>query len=333
MKKVLLFGPPFFNYTQQVKVELESLGYTVDYFNDRPSDISFEKAILRLRPSILNKRIEHYLASVLEKTKDKQYHLILIINGRVLRRDFVRKLVERNPTAHSVLYLWDSLRLYPDAQALFSEVDVSYSFDSKDCEDHAELTQLPLFYHRAFAQVAERSSEASFDLISVCTAHPNRYQFMQELFPKLRAQGVRLYSYMYLNRLQYLYYRMTNQAFRHARRQDFSFRALPMEQYLEKLALSRCVFDMNHEGQTGLTMRTIETLGAKKKLITSNRRIEQYDFYDPANILIIDPGKEAVDQILDFLKSDYREIPESVYRKYSIQQFVKTLIGGDDEQV
>ena len=51
---------------------------------------------------------------------------------------------------------------------------------------------------------------------------------------------------------------------------------------------SRCVLDSAQEGQMGLTIRVLEALGAKKKLITTNEDIVNYDFYNEENIYVYD---------------------------------------------
>ena len=42
---------------------------------------------------------------------------------------------------------------------------------------------------------------------------------------------------------------------------------------------SKIIIDIQHPLQSGLTMRTIEVLGLKKKMITTNEGIKKYSFY------------------------------------------------------
>ena len=60
------------------------------------------------------------------------------------------------------------------------------------------------------------------------------------------------------------------------------------KQVTDYIGNSRVVLDLPHPMQTGLTMRTIEAIGSKKKLITTNVDIVNYDFYNPKNILLIE---------------------------------------------
>ena len=47
----------------------------------------------------------------------------------------------------------------------------------------------------------------------------------------------------------------------------------------------RCVVDVENPGQHGLTMRSIEIIGLKRKFITTNPDIVNYDFYNSNNMI------------------------------------------------
>lgn len=81
---------------------------------------------------------------------------------------------------------------------------------------------------------------------------------------------------------------------------------------------------MQHNKQSGLTMRTLETLGAKKKLITSNIDIKRYDFYNENNIFIIED--ENLEGINEFINKDYEDINQDIYEKYSLRSWVETIV-------
>jgi hypothetical protein len=70
-------------------------------------------------------------------------------------------------------------------------------------------------------------------------------------------------------------------------------------------------------------MRTFEVLGKEKKLITTNKNIEDYDFYHTSNILVIDRLNPAVDK--NFIDVDYQRLPLNIYYKYSIDGLLKDI--------
>ena len=77
-------------------------------------------------------------------------------------------------------------------------------------------------------------------------------------------------------------------------------------------------------------MRTMEALAAKAKLITTNGEVVKYDFYDPADILVIDRENPAIPA--EFLTTAYKDIPEEIVEKYSLTNWVKTLMDGLEQK-
>ena len=58
---------------------------------------------------------------------------------------------------------------------------------------------------------------------------------------------------------------------------------------VEKLILkSKIIVEIQRNDQIGLSFRIFEALGYRKKLVTTNTDVVNYDFYNPQNILVID---------------------------------------------
>ena len=72
------------------------------------------------------------------------------------------------------------------------------------------------------------------------------------------------------------------------RSEFFTFKKIPIEITNQFYQRAKCIIDINHPNQTGLTMRTIETLGNGKRLITTNHHIKNESFYNEKMILVID---------------------------------------------
>lgn len=324
-KKVLYIGTPFFNYYKKIISEFEEQGYSVDYYDDRPSENSFMKGIIKIRKSLMSSIIKKYFDKIMLETRGKSYDLVFIVNCKVFTPEMIRQLKDSQKSARFVLYMWDSLTLYPNSKDLIPIFDKAYSFDSDDCDKIKSLSFLPLFYCKDYGKLGQEDvKEREYDIASVCTAHPNRYKAMHELFPKLESKGIRVFSYMFLNRLQYFYNKVFVPEFKDAKSNEFKFKPLTEKENLEVIRKSNTVFDIQHSKQSGLTMRTIETLGAKRKLITTNTNIKKYDFYNENNIFIM--NKRDLSDIKQFIKQKYEYVNDEVYKKYSLHNWIKTII-------
>lgn len=325
-KRVLYIGTPIFNYHQQIIAEFEHQGYSVDYYDDRPSESSLIKGIIKIKKSMMSSLIQKYFNKIMSETKGKSYDLVFIVNCKVFTPEMILQLKNSQKPARFVLYMWDSLTLYPNSKELIPLFDMAYSFDLDDCDKIEALTFLPLFYCKAYEEVGKDSNpvEIEYDIVSICTAHPNRYKIMRDLFPTLEAKGIRIFSFMFLNKIQYWYNKVFVEEFKGAKSSEFKFKSLSEKENLRILRKSNSVFDMQHNKQSGLTMRTIETLGAKRKLITSNTNIKKYDFYNENNIFVVDEHNWS--GIEQFIKHEYEPIDDAIYRKYSIYSWIVAII-------
>lgn len=104
---------------------------------------------------------------------------------------------------------------------------------------------------------------------------------------------------------------------------EFSSKRYMYEDYLDLIAQSVALLDIPQIGQTGNTIRVMESLFFKKKLFTTNCTIRQNDFYDSQNIFVI--GEDNEDEILDFLNSPYKEISTDIIRKYDFDYWKRFL--------
>jgi spermidine synthase len=75
--------------------------------------------------------------------------------------------------------------------------------------------------------------------------------------------------------------------------------------------------------QKGLTLRVFEAIGAGKKLITTNQYIQNYSFYNPNNIYII--NRENIKLEEAFFQNKYQEISSDLYQRLSIEGWLNCL--------
>lgn len=79
----------------------------------------------------------------------------------------------------------------------------------------------------------------------------------------------------------------------------------------------------------------MECLAYNTKLITTNKDVINYDFYNENNILIVDKIEEIEKIDINFFKSPYLELSKEILDKYSFEGFLKEIffirIGERDE--
>ena len=326
--KLLLIAPLFFNYYQEIIKEAELLGYDVDYICDAPSNSNFSKAIGRINKNLIKLSTQKYFSStVLPKIEGIEYEKVLVVGGMTFAftPDMVGKIKELNPKASFALYQWDSEQNLPYSTGIHKFFDKVFSFDMNDCERDSMYTFLPLFYTRIYEEIgAEKTKFYKYDCSYVGTAHPQKFKDINSISEFLADKMKSQFIYHYMpSKLKYIYHKLLAPEFKNAVLSDFSFEKIASTEMMRIFKESKCILDAPQAGQTGLTIRTIECLGAKRKLITTNKDIVKYDFYDENNILVFDGG---LDLSSPFFSSDYRELNENIYKKYSLREWLKFML-------
>ena len=327
--KVLLIMPKYFDYPEVISDGLRRLGFDVDFVNDRPSTNSFIKAAIRIKKEVINPYIKSYFDKVMVQVRKNKYDYVLLILGQSLSfsEKMISQLKESQKNAIFILYQWDSMSNIEKTVEYYKYFDKRYSFDRKDAERKDELNFLPLFYSPKYETIGKiKNNEFKYDFSFVGTAHPKKYKFVKEMTSQLRDKYKSQFIYYFLpSRIVYVYRKIHDMEFKNARYSEFHFEPISGKRMDHLIINSKCILDSAQDNQDGLPIRVIESLGAKKKLITTNKDIINYDFYDSRNIYIYDGKGFNFDS--PFFKTDYKEVDEKVYRKYSLNSWLKKLLG------
>lgn len=322
-KKVLFFYLSTFNYEIEIQKAMEREGAIVKAYNERPTNNVAVRILIRLNRNLINKYIDEYYDEIIKQTADESFDYIFFIKGESISPAIIERLRNVHPEAKIIIYYWDSIANNKNAKSMLTCFDKVFSFDKNDCKQF-NLKFLPLFYIPQYADIANKHVEQEYDMMFAGTTHSERYEFVNNIANQIKQVGGKCFTWFYFpNKLNFYKLKWDNPKFRSAKIEDFVFTPMSRDVLLDYYAKSRIQIDMQHPKQTGLTMRTIETLGAKKKLITTNHHVFEYDFYRPENILVIDRNNPIISA--DFLNVGWKDIPEDVYKKYSISSWINTV--------
>ena len=322
-KRILFFSAHLFGYQNDIRLAMESVGAIVDYYDERPANNFLVKGVIRINRNLLAGYINHYYNKIIKETLQKEYDYVFFIKGESISARNVRRLKQFHPEANFIIYHWDSIANNSNAQNLLPYFDRVFSFDKIDCE-RLGLHFLPLFYTPDYANIPYYDKEIKYDMLFVGTTHSDRYKLVKRIEEQIIKMGGLCLTWFYFPS-KILYYKMKiqNSYLRQIPVHTFHFKPMSKELLLQLYAGSRIIIDVQHPKQTGLTMRCIETLGAKRKLITTNYYITEYDFYNPDNILVVDRNLPYVPE--KFLNEPYRDTPKEIYESYSIKNWLSSI--------
>lgn len=324
-KSILLIAPKFFSYENEIKKELEKQGFQVDYFDERFGNNSLNKVIIRLKPPfIFNYFSKKYYKEIQKNVLNKEYEYIFFINAETIIEESLLNLKEMHKKSKFILYMWDSFKNKKQTLTLIKYFDKVLTFDKEDLKYNKKIEFLPLFYIDKFKK--NQKLEEKYILSFIGTLHSDRAQILKKLKLKFEEKKISYYFYLYYQSKIILKIRkfLLDKNLKNIDLHSITYKKLTFEKINEINSSSRIILDIENINQTGLTMRTIEVaLGMKKKLITTNKNIKNYDFYNENNILIIDREKPDIKN--EFINSKYEMLSENLYMKYSITNWLKQI--------
>ncbi|WP_029526178.1 CgeB family protein [Polaromonas glacialis] len=321
-KQVLFIAPQFFGYEKEIQNEMRRQGAAVDFLPDRPFSSPLLKAVTRLRRELVLPLADRFFMNAIEAFGRSRYDLIFVVVGEGLSTRTLKELRASFPGAPLVLYMWDALRNRRSLALNLPLFDACHTFDASDAKVF-DMRFRPLFFSPGFECGA--TDDFQYHLSFIGTAHSDRYAIVSNVAAALPEKS-NCYWYLYLQAPWVFWaHKLMNSAYRGASIKSFHFDPLSKEQVQHVFFNSRAILDIEHPNQIGLTMRTFETMGASKKLITTNQLVRDMDFFNPNNILVID--RHQLQKIPDsFLQTPYAPLADAVHQKYSIKGWLDDIL-------
>lgn len=319
-KHILVILPYYFDYQIQIENHLKKHGANVYMINEDVNEFSFiHKAI-----SIYNKRLYEF---ILRRYYSHQFkHLpdtidyILIIKGSTIRESEIHYLKNKYNNAEFIMYQWDSIAYYPHALEVAKWCNRRFTFDPYDAKEFG-WTYRTLFFDPITCNLQR---ERKYDVTFICSLHSDRVKVCKTLYEYAKEYNLSVFSYLFSNR--WSYYRQKYI------KKDLSFdidssllkfTPLLMKETTDIYNKSKSIIDYKFPKQVGLTMRTIESIGHRCKLITNNQQVKSEDFYIPGNVYVYDLDSFDIPEF--FLKTDYTPLSEELYHKYSIDGWIEEV--------
>lgn len=328
-KKILFFCQYFFGYEEKIAQKYRELGAEVELYDEMSVKRTIERAMLKVLPGIFHQKTEKYYANILREVKNRKYDYILFIDCEMPTSKVLKAYRKVFPKAKFCLHLWDSIKNLKGVEEKLCYFDYITSFDKSDVRKYNQIKFRPLFFCDEFRN-KDQTAFCEYDLCFIGTIHSDRYRVINEIFAQARQYGLKTYCYPYLqSRFIFYYYKITKKEFRGTRIDDFKYKKKSAVEIADIVSRSKVIVDVQHPMQSGLTMRTLEMVGMKKKMITTNQDIASYDFYRKNNIMVVD--RNHIKYKKEFFESPYREIGKQIYEYYSIARWCVNVLGEGNE--
>jgi hypothetical protein len=321
-KRVLFIGLSYYSYTEKIIGLLRKKGFAVEYYPSE--DRSFwSKSTKKLFPSTYKTLLDKYHESIVAAARKSSYDYVFFLQIHSLAFDHVEALRISQPNAKFILYNWDSLATH-DYRPYLRLLDEVFTFDRDDAKK-VEARYLPLFALPEYFVPPEGLVPSHHIYFVGAIGSLERFAAIRQLDDYCKEQKLRFLKHLHCSPAILLEL-FGNRLFI----EGLSLAALSTEQIIKRMNDSVAVFDFPNHAQSGYTMRLIENLCAGKKIVTSNARVRQEEFYSEDQFFVA----ENLDftGLKDFLKTDTQgsDVAECSARRaeFSLDHWIDSIFEG-----
>ncbi len=313
--KITVLSHDLYGFNKHIAVALEKQAHEVTYISTTHFSYTYKSIFHRLQNTVqkvlLKKNIKNiqktlYVNNILKQAGKQD--IILIIDPAHFNEQIL--IFARQNAKKMVAYNYDSTAILKLPLSYIGYFDRFFSFEKKDCEIYG-FNFITNFNYFDKQQAEQHYFLKAFTIQSLSKGRLYTLNNIAEIF---NSYGINNYSFIIYGK--YISGLNKQIEFRSSRT-DFTC-------LKEKFETSEIIIDLVREQQNGLSFRFFEAMAYEKKVITTNKDVATYDFYNPKNILIIDKENPVIPQ--EFLQGSYEPLPDAIYHRYTLKTWIQTVL-------
>lgn len=320
----LLMMPDYSDFPALFMKNLEKEGFTPYLITDTISKFKYkngERYINFFRKTFLNKKDfkkrlvrQHQFTEYSSQVEAIGTNLDYIL---VIRPDlFPIPVIEylKTKTKKLIAYQWDGIEKFPQIKDYFSLFDTFYCFENvKNVTNIRKTTNFYFdFDHFDRSQKTYKQDTPVFYFVGL--DWENRREKVDKFVEFTQSNNLKIDFYL--------------QEFQKNENKNplinYIIDRITFAENIKLVKKSDVLVDFLDPRHTGLSIRFFEGLYYKKKVITDNAAVKNYDFYRNENIFVIENNN--YDEITDFLERPYNDLPVEIIEKYGFSHWIKEII-------
>lgn len=326
-QKVLLLMYPFYSLHKLITAELERMGYETISINTQYYDlglldrlkISAKKLIYRISRK---KNIEELIyQDITEIWKNKiikygEYDICLNTHSDYFHDDLLKEA--RKHTKQMISYFYDGLSRAD--QNIFETIkyfDDFYVFDESDIKKYPNYP-LKLTTNFIFPQKKIKVPEIfDYDFYYLAFYDKSRVEILNKISDFFIANDINF-------KFEIHCIPPSEGKYGGHRNVGLIDGEVSYEEYLKRMEKSKFTLDILVNFHKGLSFRIFESLLYKRKVVTNNPTVKNYDFYSPQNFFII--GERPMEELLEFMKTPFQPVDFDIINKYSFENWFNSKV-------
>lgn len=239
------------------------------------------------------------------KYEVKKYDTVILFANK-MHLPILFWLKKHYPSLRVIFWYWNPVVSCVSPNSVSEKLCETWSFDEADCK-HYMLNKNTTFYVNSFLNI--RDENIIFDIFFV-GEDKGRLSDLLNIEIQFKEIGLKTY------------FHIVNSKYGSKMKKDEVFK-LPISynEVLKYIKSSRAILELVQKKQSGFTLRTMEALFFKKKLITNNVNIKESDFYNKANIFIL--GYDNMNLLSEFILTPYVNVPDNIVERYSVHKWLE----------
>ena len=221
-------------------------------------------------------------------------------------------LKKNNPDAKCVFIVWNPIEFVKIDLDKVKKIGYEiWSYDKGQC-DKNHLKYNPFFFCKSMYPLEEiKNIKIKYD-VSYVGKDKGRLNKINNLIIDNNWNKLKWYLYVVPD---HFWQRFLNDKYK--KNIDYKF-----AQRIQ--ASSKAILELVPSESVSSTIRIMDAMVLKRKLITDGKDIVNFDFYNKNNIFVL--GKDNPDELADFLDLPYVNLDEEVFEKYEIHKWVERII-------
>lgn len=259
-------------------------------------DLNYVKRALKKVLQVLNIRTTFWYSDWKKQISSYDY-VIFFANRDFYPLHLISKI---SPSTKIFFWYWNPAIKMADPLKVPKELCEMWSYDPVDCEKYA-LKFNTTFY---FKEIQIENINKDIDLLFL-GIDKGRKEVLSDLSKQMIGNNINIYFHVVPDKKD--------------RRVDSPLPISYMK-YLELISRSKCILDLVPSDNNGMTLRPMEALFLKRKLVTNDIKIIKEPFYDPQNIFVL--GMDDLSTINEFINSEYKTGDEKVIQMYDFESWL-----------
>lgn len=240
------------------------------------------------------------------KKRLNEYNTVIITDS--IYNNIISKYIRKNFKGRIIMWYWNPVVAAFNPNKIETNGCELWSFDKNDCKEN-NMKYNPTYYFKNI-ELPKVKIDNDVYFIGADKGRLNQLTSIEDL---LKKSGLKTYFHITKSKKSI--------------ESNYSFKGnISYEEVLKGIARSRVILDYVQEGQSGLTQRPMESIFYSKKLITNDKKIIEYDFYDRNNIFILD--YDDIEDIYEFVNSEYSPIDKKIVEKYDFANWCNRIEEG-----